>query len=65
MTSIKIAKLLEDLAVARSLSRPRVSDDNPYSEAAFKTVKYRPSYPDRFDSTRRAGSSRSSPAAPG
>lgn len=54
MTSIKIAKLLEDLAVARSLSRPRVSDDNPYSEAAFKTVKYRPSYPDRFDSIEHA-----------
>ena len=50
MTSITIAELLEDLAVTRSLSRPRVSDDNPYSEAAFKTVKYRPSYPDRFDS---------------
>jgi putative transposase len=50
MTSTTIAELLEDLSVTRSLSRPRVSDDNPYSEAAFKTVKYRPSYPDRFDS---------------
>ena len=50
MTSATIAELLEDLSVTRSLSRPRVSDDNPYSEAAFKTVKYRPSYPDRFDS---------------
>ena len=50
MTSTTIAELLEDLSVTRSLSRPRVSDDNPYSEAAFKTVKYRPSYPDWFDS---------------
>jgi len=50
MTSTTIAELLEDLSVTRSLSRPRVSNDNPYSEAAFKTVKYRPSYPDRFDS---------------
>ncbi len=50
MTSTTIAELLKDLLVTRSLSRPRVSDDNPYSEAAFKTLKYRPSYPDRFDS---------------
>lgn len=49
MTSNTIAELLEDLGVTRSLSRPRTSDDNPYSEAAFKTVKYRPTYPDRFD----------------
>lgn len=49
MTSNTIAELLEDLGVTRSLSRPRTSDDNPYSEAAFKTVKYRPTFPDRFD----------------
>jgi putative transposase len=48
MTSTTIAELLEDLGVTRSLSRPRTSNDNPYSEAAFKTVKYRPDYPDRF-----------------
>jgi putative transposase len=54
MTSTTIAELLEDLSVTSSLSRPRVSDDNPYSEAAFKTVKYRPSYPDRFDSIEHA-----------
>jgi len=48
MTSTTIAELLEDLGVTRSLSRPRVSDDNPYSEANFKTVKYRPTYPARF-----------------
>jgi hypothetical protein len=37
---------LERLGVARSFSRPRVSDDNPYSESLFKTLKYRPSYPE-------------------
>ncbi len=49
MTSHTIAELLEDLSVTRSLSRPRTSNDNPYSEAHFKTAKYRPDYPDRFD----------------
>lgn len=48
MTSMTIAELLEDLGVTRSLSRPRVSNDNPFSEANFKTAKYRPDYPDRF-----------------
>ena len=50
MTSNTIAELLEDLGVTRSFSRPRTSDDNPYSEAAFKTVKYRPDYPAHFES---------------
>lgn len=50
MTSNTIAELLETLGIARSFSRPRTSNDNPYSEAAFKTVKYRPDYPARFDS---------------
>jgi putative transposase len=49
MTSMTVAELLEDLGVTRSLSRPRVSNDNPFSESNFKTVKYRPDYPDRFD----------------
>jgi len=49
MTSTTIAELLEDLGVTRSLSRPRTSNDNPYSEANFKTVKYRPHYPAKFD----------------
>jgi putative transposase len=49
MTSSTIAELLETLGVTRSLSRPRTSNDNPYSEAAFKTVKYRPDYPQRFE----------------
>jgi putative transposase len=48
MTSKPVAQLLLDLGVARSHSRPRVSNDNPYSEAAFKTLKYAPVFPDRF-----------------
>ncbi len=43
-----VAQLLSDLGVVKSHSRPHVSDDNPYSEAQFKTMKYRPDYPDRF-----------------
>lgn len=50
MTSTTIAELLEDFGVTRSLSRPRTSNDNPYSESNFKTAKYRPDYPDRFAS---------------
>ena len=50
MTSNSMAELLEELGVTRSLSRPRVSNDNPYSEANFKTAKYRPEYPKRFAS---------------
>lgn len=56
MTSNTIAELLENLGVTRSFSRPRTSDDNPYSEAAFKTVKYRPDYPARFESISEARS---------
>jgi len=43
------AELLVDLGVAASYSRPRVSNDNPYSEAQFKTLKYRPEFPERFE----------------
>ena len=50
MTSKPVAMLLADLGVTKSLSRPHVSNDNPYSEAQFKTLKYRPSFPDRFGS---------------
>lgn len=50
MTSKKVADLLADLHVVRSHSRPHVSNDNPFSEAAFKTVKYHPSFPQRFGS---------------
>jgi putative transposase len=50
MTAKTVAILLADLGVAKSHSRPHVSNDNPYSEAQFKTLKYRPDYPDRFGS---------------
>ena len=50
--SIQTAKdwhaLYEDLGIVRSLSRPRVSNDNPHSESLFKTAKYTPTYPGRF-----------------
>jgi putative transposase len=54
MTSNTMAELLEELGVTRSLSRPRVSNDNPYSESNFKTAKYRPEYPKRFGSVAEA-----------
>jgi len=50
MTSKKVADLLADLHVLRSHSRPHVSNDNPFSESAFKTVKYHPTFPARFGS---------------
>ena len=50
MIAKSVAQLLIDLDVAKSHSRPHVSDDNPYSEAQFKTLKYRPDYPERFGS---------------
>ena len=50
MISKPLALLLSDLGVVKSHSRPRVSNDNPYSEAQFKTMKYRPDYPECFDS---------------
>jgi len=50
MRSKPVALLLADLGVERSHSRPHVSDDNPFSEAQFKTLKYRPTFPDRFGS---------------
>ena len=50
MTSKPVAQLLVDLGVARSHSRPHVSNDNPYSEAAFKTLKYAPAFPMNFGS---------------
>ena len=55
MTSKPVAQLLVDLGVARSHSRPHVSNDNPYSEAAFKTLKYAPVFPERFGSLADAG----------
>ncbi len=48
MTSKTVKTLLADLGVVRSRSRPHVSNDNPYSESLFKTMKYLPVFPDRF-----------------
>src|SRR5450830_1900206 len=48
MRSKPVASLLVDLEVTKSHSRPYVSDDNPYSESQFKTMKYRPDFPERF-----------------
>ena len=48
MRSKSVAQLLVDLDVTKTNSRPHVSDDNPYSEAQFKTLKYRPDFPARF-----------------
>jgi putative transposase len=50
MTSKPVALLLADLGVTQSHFRPHVSNDNPYSEAQFKTLKYRPGFPARFTS---------------
>lgn len=50
MRSKPVASLLVDLDVAKSHSRPYTSDDNPYSESQFKTMKYRPDFPERFGS---------------
>ena len=54
MTSKAVALLLSDLGVTKSHSRPHVSNDNPFSEAQFKTLKYRPEFPDRFGSIEEA-----------
>jgi len=50
MTAKPVAFLLAELGVTKSHSRPHVSNDNPYSESQFRTMKYRPTFPDRFGS---------------
>jgi len=50
MKSQGVAVLLASLGITKTHSRPHVSDDNPYSEAQFKTLKYCPGFPDRFGS---------------
>lgn len=50
MNSKPVALLLADLGIVKSHSRPHTSNDNPFSEAQFKTLKYRPGFPDRFGS---------------
>jgi transposase InsO family protein len=57
MRSKDVALLLADLGIERSHSRPHVSNDNPFSESQFRTLKYRPTFPDRFGSP--------GPSAPG
>jgi putative transposase len=54
MTSKPVAFLLADLGITRTHNRPYTSTDNPYSEAQFKTLKYRPTFPRRFDSIEHA-----------
>ena len=54
MTAKTFSQLLIDLDILASYSRPRASDDNPYSESQFKTLKYAPTYPGRFSSTHNA-----------
>jgi putative transposase len=54
MTSKPVAFLLADLGVTKTHSRPHVSDDNPFSEAHLKTLKYRPDFPERFGSREHA-----------
>ena len=50
MTSKPVAVLLSDLHISQSHSRPHVSNDNPFSEAQFKTLKYCPAFPGQFGS---------------
>jgi transposase InsO family protein len=47
MRAVTLESRLEELGVLRSLSRPRVSNENPYSESPFRSAKYRPVYPSR------------------
>ena len=56
MNSKVVAHLLADLGITKTHSRPHVSNDNPYSEAQFKTLKYSPQFPDRFGSIQDARS---------
>jgi putative transposase len=56
MKSKLVAHLLADLGITKTHSRPYTSDDNPYSEAHFKTLKYRPGFPERFGSIQDAKS---------
>lgn len=51
MVAKPVAQLMADLGITKSHSRPYCSNDNPFSESAFKTLKYRPDFPDRFGCT--------------
>ena len=54
MTSFLVAQLLANLGITKSHSRPHVSNDNPFSESAFKTLKYRPDFPEYFETIEHA-----------
>jgi putative transposase len=54
MTSKTLSQMLADLGVEKTHSRPHVSDDNPFSESQFKTLKYSPGFPERFGSPEHA-----------
>lgn len=54
MRSKTLSELFSDLCISKSFSRPHVSNDNPYSEAMFKTVKYMPTFPERFGTLQEA-----------
>ena len=56
MRSQLVAELFSNLSIAASHSRPRVSNDNPFSEAQFRTFKYQPAFPDRFGAIEHARS---------
>jgi len=56
MTSHTVAQLLDHLGIIKTHSRPYTSNDNPFSESQFKTLKYCPQFPDRFDSLTEAES---------
>jgi putative transposase len=56
MISKTVAFLMADLGITKTHSRPHVSNDNPFSESHFKTLKYRPEFPDRFGSIQHARS---------
>jgi putative transposase len=54
MTSLLVAQLLANLGITKTHSRPHVSNDNPFSESAFKTLKYRPDFPEYFETIEHA-----------
>lgn len=54
MTSLAVGQLLTDLGITKTHSRPYTSNDNPFSESAFKTLKYRPGFPSKFTSIEEA-----------
>ena len=62
MRSKPAALLLADLSVTKTHSRPYTSNDNPYSESRFRTIKYRPEFPDRFGCLRHSGIGMMTPA---